>query len=34
MNLFDDNFNTDIFVGNSQFVVENIFYSEEEKKLI
>ena len=33
MNLFDNNFNTDIFFGISQSVVENTFYSEEEKKL-
>ena len=34
MTTFSDDFNSDIFVGNSQFVVENTFYSEEEKKLL
>ena len=31
---FSDDFNSDIFTGNSQFVVENNFYSEEQKKLL
>ena len=31
---FSDNFNSDIFTGNSQFVVENYFYSQEQKELL
>ena len=31
---FSDDFNSDIFTGNSQFVVENYFYSQEQKKLL
>ena len=30
---FSDNFNGDIFTGNSQFVVENNFYSEQKQLL-
>ena len=29
MNVFDDNFNNEIFTGNCQFVVENYFYPRE-----
>ena len=31
---FSDDFNSDIFTGNSQFVVENYFYSQEQKELL
>ena len=31
---FSDGFNSDIFTRNSQFVVENNFFSEEQKKLL
>ena len=31
---FSDNFNSDIFTGNSQFVAENYFYSQEQKELL
>ena len=33
MTTFSDHFDSDIFVGNAQFVVENTFYSAEEKEL-
>ena len=31
---FSHDFNSDIFTGNSQFVVENYFYSQEQKELL
>ena len=34
MTTVSDDFDSDIFVGNAQFVVENTFYSEEAKELL
>ena len=34
MTTFSNDFDSDIFVGNSQFVVENTFYSQEQKELL
>ena len=31
---FSDDCNSDIFIGNSQFTVENYFYSQEQKELL
>ena len=33
MTTFSKDFNSDVFVGNAQFVVENTFYSPEEKEI-
>ena len=34
MTTFGDDFDSDIFVGNSQFVVEKTFYCQEQKELL